>query len=49
MVTFYYESTGYYEVEFNGESVVGGLASGIYFYRLEAESFKETKRMLLIK
>ena len=36
---------GYYEVEFNG----GNLSSGIYFYNLEAGSFIETKRMILIK
>lgn len=36
---------GDYEVNFNATN----LSSGIYFYRLEAEGFSETKKMLLIK
>jgi hypothetical protein len=36
---------GSYEVEFDGSE----FASGVYFYRLEAGDFKETRRMLLIK
>ncbi|NNG27665.1 MAG: T9SS type A sorting domain-containing protein, partial [Ignavibacteriaceae bacterium] len=36
---------GSYEVEFN----VSGLPSGVYFYQLEAGSFIETKKMILLK
>ncbi|MDQ3020130.1 MAG: T9SS type A sorting domain-containing protein [Bacteroidota bacterium] len=36
---------GNYEIEFNGNNFSGG----IYFYTLESESFKTTKKMVLIK
>jgi len=38
-------SPGKYKVEFDGS----GLSSGVYFYRLTADDFIDTKRMLLIK
>ncbi|MBK9331911.1 MAG: T9SS type A sorting domain-containing protein [Ignavibacteria bacterium] len=40
-----FRSAGRYTVEFNG----AGLSSGVYFYKLEAGEFVQTKRMVLIK
>jgi hypothetical protein len=40
-----YEAAGHHSVRFDG----GGLASGVYIYRLETDGFAATKRMLLIK
>ena len=36
---------GYYEVEFNASD----LASGVYFYRIKAGDFIQTKKMILLK
>jgi hypothetical protein len=36
---------GFYEVKFNASN----LSSGIYFYTIQAGSFKETKKMILLK
>ena len=39
------KAVGSYEVELN----VNGLSSGVYFYKLQAKSFIETKKMIIIK
>jgi len=39
------QGAGTYEVNFNG----GSLASGMYFYRLQAGSYQQTRRMLLVR
>lgn len=36
---------GYYSIDFNGSN----LASGVYFYRMEAGTFSDAKRLMLIK
>ena len=40
-----FKPAGTYEVEFIGS----GLSSGVYFYRLRADNFVDTKKMVLIK
>ena len=39
------QQAGYHEVAFHAD----GLASGVYFYRIEAGSFVDTKKMLVVK
>jgi hypothetical protein len=36
---------GYHEVQFNA----GNLASGVYFYRLQAGAFVESKKLVLAR
>ena len=40
-----YKSAGVHEINFNGS----GLASGVYIYRIEAGSFSDMKKFVLIK
>ena len=44
-----YMDAGRYLVKFNGLSTGGGLASGMYFYKITAGSFTAVKKMILIK
>jgi hypothetical protein len=44
------KTAGYYDVIWDGKNEKGQeVASGIYLYRLEADDFKETKKMILLK
>ena len=40
---------GSYEVEFSAKGGATNLSSGLYFYRIQAGSFVETKKMILMK
>ncbi|MBL1214963.1 MAG: T9SS type A sorting domain-containing protein [Ignavibacteriae bacterium] len=43
------KSPGTYEVEFDSESGGNNLTSGIYFYKLQAGTQSQTKKMILLK
>ena len=44
-----FKQAGRYIVSFNGSSAKGGLASGIYYYRIKAENFEQVQKMMMIK
>jgi hypothetical protein len=39
------QQAGYHEVKFDGN----GLSSGVYFYRIEAGSFIQTRKLMLLR
>jgi len=44
------QAAGHFQITWDGKDDTGnGVASGVYLYRLEAESFAETKKMILLR
>lgn len=44
-----FQNVGSYSITFNAKELVGGLSSGIYFYRLQAGSNVATKKLVFLK
>jgi hypothetical protein len=44
-----YKHKGTHTAEFKESSATGGLASGIYIYKIETGTFKDVRKMMLIK
>jgi hypothetical protein len=44
-----YKPVGSYEVEFNTSTINHHPSSGVYFYRLQAGDFVQTRKMILMK
>jgi len=43
------KAAGEYRIEFNPASSIKNPASSVYFYRLQAGNYSETKKMILMK
>ncbi len=43
------QSAGPHQAAFNSSNYRGGLSSGVYFYRIEAGTFHDVKKMALVK
>jgi hypothetical protein len=43
------QSAGEHQVTFSSGSLRSGLSSGVYFYRIESGSFRDVKKMMLVK
>jgi hypothetical protein len=50
LIAFEATDTGHHEVIWNGRDKTGRVVSaGVYFYRLDADGYSETRRMTLVK
>ncbi len=43
------QSPGIYKVAFDAKSAAGGLPSGVYIYKIQAGSFTQSRKLLLMK
>ncbi|HEX9971984.1 MAG TPA: T9SS type A sorting domain-containing protein, partial [bacterium] len=43
------QEPGLYEIQWNGETIQGRAASGVYCYKLKAGSFEQVRKMVLIQ
>ncbi len=43
------QNAGPHQVTFNSNVLRGGVASGVYFYKIESGSFRDVKKMMLLK
>jgi hypothetical protein len=45
-----FQKAGTYETQFpNNQYTINQLASGVYFYRIRAEDYSDTKKLMLLK
>jgi hypothetical protein len=44
-----YKQAGVFSIEWHPESIKGGLPSGLYFYVMQMEKFKEVKKILYVR
>ena len=44
-----YQYAGHYEINLNAATTGGGLPSGIYYYRLQAGEYSQTKKLIVMK
>jgi beta-glucuronidase len=44
-----FRAAGRYEVDFNIDIISNNISSGVYFYRIEADNFVSTKKMIYLK
>ena len=44
-----FKPAGHYKTEFNAETRINNIASGLYFYQLKTDDFVQTKKMILLR